>query len=134
MSLIAASCTRGSSAAPIRPPRCAGLPSHAAAERAAGIVPLCFERSFVQQAEQDAHILEVLVSQMRQHRDIDAVLSETLGVLGQAEPSEPIRNLLHRQPPTDLTLSVLDRQESLPYAPHVVAPRRKVARPVKVRG
>jgi hypothetical protein len=45
-------------------------------------------------AEQDAHILEVLVSQMRQYRDIDAVLGETLGVLGQAEPSEPIRNLL----------------------------------------
>ena len=45
-------------------------------------------------AEQDAHILEVLVSQMRQHRDIDAVLSETLGVLGQAELFEPIRNLL----------------------------------------
>src|SRR5262249_9387474 len=62
-------------------------------------------------AEQEAHILEVLVSQMRQHRDIDAVLSETLGVLEQAEPSEPICNLLHRQPPTDLTLSVLDRQD-----------------------
>src|SRR5215468_3924966 len=56
---------------------------------------------------------------MRQHRNIDAVLSETLGVLGQAEPSEPIRNLLHRQPPTDLTLSVLDRQDSLPYAPRL---------------
>jgi hypothetical protein len=39
---------------------------------------------------------------------------------------KPIRNLLHRRPPTDLTLSVLDRQDSLPYAPHVVAPRRKV--------
>ena len=49
-------------------------------------------------AEQDAHILEVLVSQMRQHRDIDAVLGEALAVLGQAEFFEPIRNLLHRRP------------------------------------
>jgi hypothetical protein len=49
-------------------------------------------------AEQDAHILEVLVSQMRQHRDIDAVLGEALAVLGQAEFFEPIRNPLHRRP------------------------------------
>src|SRR5215831_6718238 len=34
-------------------------------------------------AEQDAHILEVLVSQMRQHRGIHAVLGEALAVLGQ---------------------------------------------------
>jgi hypothetical protein len=47
---------------------------------------------------------------------------------------KPIRNLLHRRPPTDLTLSDLDQQDGLPYGPHVVAPRRKVARPVKVRG
>jgi hypothetical protein len=32
--------------------------------------------------EQDAHILKVMVSQMRQHRDIDAVLAKALGVLG----------------------------------------------------
>jgi hypothetical protein len=32
-----------------------------------------------------------------------------------------------------LTLSVRDRQDSLPYAPHVVAPRRKVACPVRVK-
>jgi hypothetical protein len=61
-------------------------------------------------AEQDAHILEVLISQMRQHRDIDAIFGEAFAVLGQAERFEPIRNLLHRWPPADLTLSVLDLQ------------------------
>jgi hypothetical protein len=35
-----------------------------------------------------------------------------LHILGHAEFFEPIRNLLHRRPPTDLTLSVLDRHVS----------------------
>jgi hypothetical protein len=61
-------------------------------------------------AEENAHILEVLVSQMRKHRDIDAVLSEAFAVLGHAEFFEPISNLLHRRPPT-LRLSVLDPQD-----------------------
>ena len=52
-------------------------------------------------AEQDAHILEVLVSEMRQHREVDAVLSEAPAVLGHAEFFEPIRNLLHRRPVLD---------------------------------
>src|SRR5271168_2639877 len=34
---------------------------------------------------------------------------DTLPILGHAEFFEPIPNLLHRRPPTDLTLSVLDR-------------------------
>ena len=59
-------------------------------------------------AEQDAHILEILISQMRQHGDIDAVFGEALPVLGQAEYFEPIRNLMHRP---DLMLSVLDPQD-----------------------
>jgi hypothetical protein len=40
-------------------------------------------------------LLEVLISQMRQHRDIDAILGEALAVLGQPEFFEPIRDLLH---------------------------------------
>ena len=48
--------------------------------------------------EQNANILEVLVSHMRQHRAIDFVLGETFGILGQAELFEPFRNLLHGQP------------------------------------
>ena len=68
-------------------------------------------------AEQDAHILEVLVSQMRQHRDIDAVLGEALAVLGQPELFEPIRNLLHRRPPTDLRYPFWTRRTEVYDAP-----------------
>jgi hypothetical protein len=62
-------------------------------------------------AEQDTHILEVLVSEMRQHRDIDAVLGKALAVFRQAELFEPIHNLLHRAAPTGLTPSDLDPQD-----------------------
>src|SRR6516165_8973906 len=48
---------------------------------------------------------------MVQHRDINVVLGKTLSVLLQAERVEPIRDLLHRRPPTDFALSVLDRQD-----------------------
>ena len=48
-------------------------------------------------AEQDANVLEVLIGQMGECRDINPVLSKTLGVLGHAELLEPIGNLLHRR-------------------------------------
>ena len=46
---------------------------------------------------------------MTEYGDVDLVVGKALHILGHAEFFEPIRNLLHRRPPTDLTLSVLDR-------------------------
>ena len=48
--------------------------------------------------EQDADIFEVLISQMRECRNINPILGKTLRVLGHAERFEPVRNLLHRGP------------------------------------
>jgi hypothetical protein len=48
--------------------------------------------------EQDADVLEVLIGQMGQRRDLNPVFSKTLGVLGHAELFEPVGNLLHRGP------------------------------------
>jgi hypothetical protein len=45
--------------------------------------------------EQYANVLEILISQMGQRRDVNSVLSKALRVLGHAEPSEPLRNLSH---------------------------------------
>jgi hypothetical protein len=42
--------------------------------------------------------LEVLIGKMGKDRDVDAVLRKCAGVLGQAEPCEPIGNFLHRRP------------------------------------
>src|SRR4029077_2310888 len=44
---------------------------------------------FSSMPEQDADVLEVLIGKMRKDRDVDAVLSKSAGVLGQAEPCEP---------------------------------------------
>jgi hypothetical protein len=46
---------------------------------------------------------------MTEYGDVDLVVGKALRILGHAEFFEPICNLLHRRPPTDLTLSVLDR-------------------------
>ena len=48
--------------------------------------------------EQDSDVLEVLIGKMGKDRDVDAVLRKCAGVLGQAEPCEPIGNFLHRRP------------------------------------
>jgi hypothetical protein len=48
--------------------------------------------------EQDADVLEVLIGKMGKDRDVDAVLRKCAGVLGQAEPCEPIGYFLHRRP------------------------------------
>ena len=46
--------------------------------------------------KQDADVLEILIGQMAQYRDINFVLGKALRVLGHAELFEPVRNLLHR--------------------------------------
>jgi hypothetical protein len=45
--------------------------------------------------EQDANVLEVLISQMRECRNTNPVLGKALRVLGHAELFEPIRNFSH---------------------------------------
>jgi hypothetical protein len=47
--------------------------------------------------EQDADVLEVLIGKVGKDRDVDAVLRKCAGVLGQAEPCEPIGYFLHRR-------------------------------------
>jgi hypothetical protein len=39
-----------------------------------------------------------VTTEMGKDRDVDAVLRKCAGVLGQAEPSEPIGYFLHRRP------------------------------------
>ena len=46
----------------------------------------------------NADLFEVLIGQVWQDCEIDMVLSKALGVLGQAEFFEPVRNLLHSDP------------------------------------
>jgi hypothetical protein len=48
--------------------------------------------------EEDANILEVLISQMGKCRNTNPVFGKTLSVLGHAEPFEPLSNLLHWRP------------------------------------
>ena len=48
--------------------------------------------------EQDADVLEVLIGQMAEYRDIDSVLGKALRILRHAELFEPVRNLLHAAP------------------------------------
>ena len=51
--------------------------------------------------KQDADVLEVLIGQMAERRDINAVLSKALRVLGHAELFEPVRNRCIASPPCD---------------------------------
>src|SRR5271169_6106917 len=44
-------------------------------------------------AEDDAEFLQVLVGEFGKHREIDAIFSEALGVIGHAEPFELGRDL-----------------------------------------
>ena len=55
--------------------------------------------------KRNADVLEVLISQMSEYRNIYFVISKTLRVLGQAE-LEPSCDLLHRH-----ALSALDQQK-----------------------
>ena len=53
----------------------------------------------------------MLISQVGKNRAINAIFGKEPSVLGHAELLEPIRNLLHRRPPTDLMLSVLEQDK-----------------------
>ena len=53
--------------------------------------------------EQDAYVLEVLIGQMTQCREVDSVLGKALGVLGHAERSQPLRDRGHDLPPGGCT-------------------------------
>jgi hypothetical protein len=46
-------------------------------------------------SERYAKPIKVLIGQLVENVDIDVVVGKTLRVLGHAELSEPIRNLLH---------------------------------------
>jgi hypothetical protein len=46
--------------------------------------------------EQDADLLEVLIGQMAENRDINSVICKARSVLGHTERFEPVRNPLHR--------------------------------------
>src|SRR5262245_4477831 len=65
----------------------------------------------------DANLFEILVGQVTQNLEINIILGKALSVLPETEPFEPVRNLLHRRPSTDLTLSVLDRHVVGVYHP-----------------
>ena len=77
--------------------------------------------------EQNADVLQVLIGQMSEYREINSVLSKTLSVLGHAELFEPVCNLLHRRRPFGYDdIRVLDRHgtKSTTRAKPVVGPRR----------
>jgi hypothetical protein len=49
--------------------------------------------------EQDPDILEVLICQIRENGDIDAVFSKAARILGQSERGQPLRDRNHRISP-----------------------------------
>jgi hypothetical protein len=57
-----------------------------------------FRQNFPAMREQGADVLEVLAGKVGKDRDVEAVLRKCAGLLGQAEPCEPIGNFLHRRP------------------------------------
>ena len=75
----------------------------------------------------DANLLEIVVGQVTQKIEINIILGKPLSVLPETELFEPVRNLLHRRPSTDLTLSVLDRHVVGAYQP---SPRSRAPGPV----
>ena len=60
----------------------------------------------------NANLFEVLIGQIRQDDKANVILGKALTVLPETKLLKPIRNLLHWRPPTDLTPSVLDRQDT----------------------
>jgi hypothetical protein len=47
-------------------------------------------------AEHDAKVFQVLIGQVAKDRDVDATFGKFREILGQAEPFEPLRDLLHQ--------------------------------------
>jgi hypothetical protein len=48
--------------------------------------------------EQDTDLLEILICEVGQDTQVNAILGEALGVLGHAELFEPLLYLLHHRP------------------------------------
>ena len=46
--------------------------------------------------EQDAYLLQVLIGQISEHREINSVLGKALRVLPETELLQPVGDLLHR--------------------------------------
>src|SRR6516225_9380067 len=78
---------------------------------------------FAPMSKRDAKLFEVLIGQITQYRDIDVVFDKALGVLGQAELFEPVRDLPHRVP-----YGSLKADQRLPQAifDAIVAPSARV--------
>jgi hypothetical protein len=53
--------------------------------------------------QQNAEVLEVLLSQIADDGEVNGVVGEALGVFGQAELLEPVRNMLRRNLPHRFT-------------------------------
>jgi hypothetical protein len=47
----------------------------------------------------DTKVFEVLIRQITENAAIDVIFGKALGGLGHVELLEPVRNLLHPQPP-----------------------------------
>jgi hypothetical protein len=48
--------------------------------------------------ERDADVLEILIRQEAEYRDINFILGKALRVLPETKLSKPVRNLLHAAP------------------------------------
>ena len=103
---LAAASTRRSSAAVPRRRVGAGMTG---AERAAAwlrVVKLGYRAQHLAPiTEHDADFLQVLIGQVGEDGEINAVFSKTLRILGHAELFEPVRNRLHRGPSSRTVLS-----------------------------
>src|SRR5262245_55081869 len=53
-------------------------------------------QKFAAMPQQNTKVLEILLRQIADDREVNGVVREALGVLGQAELFEPVRDLLHR--------------------------------------
>ena len=62
---------------------------------------------FSSMPEWDADVLEVLIGQIAEDRDIDHVLGKALSVLGQTDLFEPITNIQHRSGRRTLASTIL---------------------------
>ena len=55
-------------------------------------------------AQQDSQLLQVLIRQVGKHAEINAVGGKALGVLPEIELRQPVRNLFHQRPRSELDL------------------------------
>jgi len=57
-------------------------------------------QDFATIAQYDTHFLQILISQVGKHGEIDSILGKALGVLGHPELIEPACNFLHLGAPS----------------------------------